>query len=144
MNHEAPVYREVDGEILPVYEGVNGPTASSGRPLSRSEASTFIPDGEPISRIETSLTLSDRAFAMAERAGAEALAGESANTSVSLEQQLQMLQDERDADRAGTHPGSSPSDFHPAVNRGGNITSAAKNKNERNHRNKARRDRWGR
>ncbi len=138
-------YREVDGEILPLYEGVNGPLSSSGKPLSASDQWMFVPDTDSLSRVERKPRLSERAFAMADHAGATALAGEATGaTTKSLEDRLKELQDERDADRAGTHPGSSPSDFHPAVNRGENITSAVKNKNERDHRNKARRDRWGR
>jgi hypothetical protein len=145
MSHEAPSFKEVNGEILPVYEGVNGVLSSSGRPLSGADQKMFLPDADSLSRVEKSTTLSERAFAMAERAGAEALATATTEATIeTLEERLQRLQDERDADRAGTHPGSSPSDFHPAVNRGGNITSAAKNKNEKDHRNRARRDRWGR
>lgn len=158
MNHyEGQLYEVTDeGDVVPSYTGeVNGPRNSEGALIE--EVDHFL-DGEEVGDEEEISELTERALDMATKAGAASLedivqepsldavasASELDVTGVdvvseTLEERLQRLQDERDADRAGTHPGSSQSDFYSPTKPSKKLTSDEQNRNYERHKR-----RWGR
>ncbi len=86
--------------------------------------------------------------------GEQARAANAKAAELTSEDWLRIRQEERDADRAGTHPGTSPEPREVSRNpikpskieinpRTGTLTVASKNAAEKAHRRQAYHDRWG-